>query len=266
MVKFNSSHPVTVGLGHAGHPPAGRLRLPGGQSVKTHNPVRELAVNLWARRQALITRAIDHAALFGVSMPVDDALLDVWNRNALNRRYGVVTREDRAVALGIDLPDLDAFDAEVMDLELTIWKTAADFYTGLCISGIFDQTVLVYGGVYVDHTTLSWNQVKDGYGVSRRTVFERLKGGATLAEALQPAREKVPEIHIEHEGRTYTVDEFAVGFGLSRPHLRQLAGEGRSAAEILAAPRPRRGRPPGARSRKKRPADPYADNPLFGRF
>ena len=108
MVKFNSSHPVTVGLGHAGHPPAGRLRLPGGQSVKTHNPVRELAVNLWARRQALITRAIDHAALFGVSMPVDDALLDVWNRNALNRRYGVVTREDRAVALGIDLPDLDA--------------------------------------------------------------------------------------------------------------------------------------------------------------
>ena len=246
MARFPRSPRLSVGLGHKGHPPAGPLKLPGGQTVKTHNPVRELAVNLWARREALVTRAIDDKARFGVEMPVDDALLDMWSRDALNPRYGVPIREDRAHSLGIDLEALDAFDAEVMELEQTIWKKAADFYNGLCRSGIFDQTVLVRGGLYVEHTTLSWRHVEDGYGVSRRTVYERLRAGASLVDALKPAREKAAELWIEHEGATYSVDEFSAAFGLSRPHVRRLAGEGLKGTEIIAAPKPSRGRPKGA--------------------
>jgi hypothetical protein len=75
-------------------------------------------------------------------------------------------------------------------------------------------------------------------GVSSRTVRRRKQAGLAGDALMAPA-----SLRIEHEGQSYSVDAFALAFGLPWRHVRRLANEGRTGAEILATPARTRGRP-----------------------
>jgi AraC-like DNA-binding protein len=211
----------------------GRFKLPTGQTIRSNNPVNEFSRNVKAR----------YTMLFDEEMFDELHLVELWENDALTRRKGKIGSLDRANALGFDLAALRAFDDRVKELELTVWKKAADFYRGLKASGIFEQTILVYGGVYRDHDVWSWEEIQTKFGVSRETFLRRLKADVALTDLFSPARTKHPTTLLEVDGSTYTPRKFATAFGLPMAHVRDGIEQNLSANQILRAPRKRRGRP-----------------------
>src|SRR6187200_1320054 len=95
------------------------LKLPNGRHIETWNPVKEFEKNIKIRR----------GALFYSDRPdrlTARDLTDLWERDAINRRRGILKPADRAVALGIAITELTAFDEKVRELERGIWKKAAE--------------------------------------------------------------------------------------------------------------------------------------------
>jgi hypothetical protein len=215
----------------------GTFRLPTGQRVKSNNPIKEFELNVRAR----------WAMLKEAETGDDPDLAHTWQADALARRKGITSIEDRAEELRMDVDGLIAFDAKVAELELDIWKKAADFYRGLLAWGIFEKTVLVHGGVYHDHEFWSWAHLKATYGLSRSTFLRRLKAGTTVADLFRPARPKARVTYLEGDGIPYNASEFACMFDLPLAHVRAGIANGMSGEEILRAPRAARGRPRKAR-------------------
>lgn len=211
----------------------GRFKLPTGQTIRSNNPVNEFKRNVQGR----------WAMLCDEGMKEDLPLADLWGEDAHLRRRGILSFQARANALGFDLDGLRVFDDRVRDLDFTVWKKAADFYRGLKASGIFEQTMLVYGGVYKDHEVWSWEYIRAKYQVSRETFLRRVKSDVPLADLFKPARPKQPPTLIEVGGRTYTPQELAEAYGLPIIQVRDGLVQGLSSTEILNAPRKRRGRP-----------------------
>lgn len=211
----------------------GRFKLPTGQTIRSNNPVNEFVRNVQGR----------WAMLCEEEMFEDLPLADLWGNDAYLRRKGILSSQDRADALGFDLNGLRLFDDRVRELDFTVWKKAADFYRGLKASGIFEQTMLVYGGVYRDHDVWGWSDIHAKYRVSRETFLRRVKANVPLAELFSPARPKQPATRMEFGGLTYTPRELAAAFGLPMTHVRDGIERGLTVTEILDAPRRRRGRP-----------------------
>jgi hypothetical protein len=212
------------------------IKLPNGLHIASWDPVKEFMKKFRWRRGALFYS--DRADFVTAR-----EFTDLWYSDAINRRLGIVKPADRAAALGMDLMELNAFDDKIRELERDVWKKAADFYRGLLASDIFSQTVIVYGGVYHAHLVWSWTEVQAKFGVSRATVFRRMKSGAATADLLRPARAKPRTSKLIFNDRTYTPIEFATAFGISRQHVRDGMARGLSSTQILEAPRRRRGRP-----------------------
>jgi hypothetical protein len=210
-----------------------RFLLPTGQKIASNNPVAEFSRNVKARYAMLLEEE-----MFG-----ELHLADIWGDDALLRRKGVISSLDRATALEFDLAALRAFDARVKELDFTVWKKAADFYRGLRASGIFEQTILVYGGVYRDQEVWGWDEIQTKFGVSRATFLRRVKAEMPLADLFSPARTKVPVVQLEFAGASYTPREFAAVFKLPLAHVRDGIDRSLSATQMLRAPRKRRGRP-----------------------
>ena len=209
------------------------FKLPTGQRISSDHPVREFEKNVKARYSMLL-----EARLYD-----DLDLPTLWERDALNRRRGVVAFADRAQSLGISIAELAAFDAKVEDLDKTVWKKAADFYRGLLQSRIFDQTSRVYGGIYHQHRVWSWVEISAISGASRSTLFRRMKAGVDLADLLLRPRAKAADRLISYGGEILTIKSFATENGLTEAHVRTCHAKGLSAEETLRTPQRSRGRP-----------------------
>jgi hypothetical protein len=210
----------------------GRFKLPTGQTIRSNNPISEFDRNVKGR----------WAMLMEEEMFADLPLADLWGIDAYLRRKGRSSQE-RANALGFDLAGLRLFDDRVRELDHTVWKKAADFYRGLKASGIFEQTMLVYGGVYRNHDVWDWSHIRAECQVSRETFLRRVKANVPLADLFDRARPKRPATRVQVGGVTFVPRALAAALGLPRAHVRDGIERGLTAAEILDAPRRPRGRP-----------------------
>ena len=170
-------------------------------------------------------------------------LVELWRKDALNRRKGALFPLDRATALVMTLDQFNEFAENVAELEVGVWKKAADFYRGMLASDIFKPVLLMHGGIYYQHRAWDWDEIEVTFGVSRSTFFSRLNAGASVTELFKPARTKSKPITLSHDGFDYSPAAFAAEFGLSRKHVQNGIAAALSPEQIINAPPPKKGRP-----------------------
>jgi len=225
-------------------------KLPSGQRIRSNDWRRELRVNVKSRERALWESGLFDPACRPKCFQFHDAVGDpkwfaeLWDRDARNWRDGL-DPGGRAAALQMDLAEFALFSATVRYLNHGVWRKAEDFYQGFLASDLRHQFITDGSGVRIgEGAWISFDEIRDVFGVSRRTFYRRYGEGVPVAQILQAPRQKAAAARIDHGGRGFTVAQFAKAYGLPLRHVRNGVAAGLTGAEIIVAPRRGRGRPP----------------------